>query len=236
MWRYLSILLAALTLSACGFHLRGGGGSLPALMRKVYITGIPAQDPLRVSLKEALIRDGATVVPNADKQAVVLQISSEETMRNLSLSRSGLSSEQDIGLKITYEIKTAQGEVIEPSRKLKFNKEQYNDQFLIIGREEERRKIRDEMADEAADTLVRRMAFLLKDKVLETPAEQPAATPEKSEPSPQSESTPSAGDAGQPQPGAERGAATTQDGNKAAEPAPAQRDSSATPSGNQAAP
>lgn len=166
MARLLLLILATLVLNGCGFHLRGGG-ELPAAMKKVYITGLPENDPLRTELQAALTRLGATVTPGPDNQAVVLNVSAEDSQRNLSLNRTGLALEVDLGYKITYEIKNAKGETIEPTQRLKFNREQYTDQFLIMGRSEETNIMRKEMTGEAAETLVTRMAYLLKDKPAE---------------------------------------------------------------------
>jgi LPS-assembly lipoprotein len=163
MARFPLLLLLAVLLNGCGFHLRGGG-DLPAAMRRIYISGLPEQDLLRMELKSVLTRMGATVTSASDPHAIVLQLSAEDSQRNLSLNRTGLALEIDLGYKILYEIKTAKGEVIEPQQQLKFDREQYTDQFLIMGRSEETAVMRREMVAEAAEALVTRLAYLLKDR------------------------------------------------------------------------
>lgn len=163
MTRLLLLLLAALNLSACGFQLRGAG-SLPVAMKQIYVSGLPVGDPLSAALTTALTRAGANVVSSAGHNAIRLQLSTDETKRSISLNRNGLSREFDLGYHLTYAINAANGATIEPLQKLKINREQYNDQFLILGRVEEEAQLRQEMREEAADTLVRRMIFLLKQK------------------------------------------------------------------------
>lgn len=180
MTRYLLLVLIAAGLTACGFHLRGGE-SLPLAMRKVFVTGLPTNDPLQAALVSALGRAGAAVVPSAGDDAVVLKVGAGETIRSISLNRTGITREYDLGYNVSYEIKNAKGETIEPLQKLKLNREQYNDQFLIMGRSEETAQIRLEMQEEAAETLVRRMAFLLRDKSAGSGFEQPQAGPARGE-------------------------------------------------------
>lgn len=158
------LLSLAFGLSACGFHLHGSGEAPPVALKKVYIGGLPSTDTLYAALDTALTVAGASVVSNIQSDAVVLQVNPEETMRSISLNRTGLTREYDLGYVITYEVKTAKGETIEPQQKFKINREQYNDQFLILGKAEEEIQMRQEMREEAAETLVRRLIFLLKDK------------------------------------------------------------------------
>ncbi|WP_054774448.1 LPS assembly lipoprotein LptE, partial [Methylogaea oryzae] len=161
MTRYLLPLLIAACLAGCGFHLRGDENS-PLRSTKVAILGVSTSDPLWNALTTAFGRAGATVQTSATSDSVVIQLAIAQTIRPISLNRSGIAREFDLGYNVTYEIKNAKGEILDPSQKLKISREQYNDQFLIMGRTEEETQMRLEMQEEAADTLVRRLAFLLR--------------------------------------------------------------------------
>lgn len=245
MTRFLLLLLAALLLSACGFHLRGTG-ELPMAMKKVRIVGLPPSDPLLTVLTTTLIRSGAQVISdsgvpvidplqqsngwtppqttsseqariakltsaelarayemtpkelarvfeitpeeltrakarqeeaqNALIEAVVLQVGTEISTRTISLNRTGLAYEFDLIYRLSYEIKTATGEVIEPKQKVKLNREQYTDQFLITARGEEEVQLRQEMLAEAAEILTNRLSYLLKNKYGNAPIPSSSAT------------------------------------------------------------
>lgn len=163
MMRNLFLILLLLALTACGFHLHSVG-SLPPAMQRIQIEGLAENDPLMTALKTVLTRAGANVVHSAEGNDLIVHLGIEETKRSISLNRSGLSREFDLGYNLIYDIKTAKGDIVEPPQKLKINREQYNDQFLILGRQDEENLLRQEMRDEAAETLVRRMMFLLKTK------------------------------------------------------------------------
>lgn len=176
MTRYLLLVLLAANLAACGFQLRGGG-TQPLATKKVFVTGMPATDPFYSLLTTALVRAGAVLVASAQDDATVLQVGANQTMNSISLNRTGIAREFELGYNVSYEIKTAKGQIIEPLQKLKLNREQYNDQFLIMGRTEEENQIRLEMRDEAAETLVRRLAYLLRNKDAGNGVEQPQPSP-----------------------------------------------------------
>lgn len=156
-------LAAALLLSGCGFHLRGAM-DLPQTMRAVYLTG-PGAAALRTAFEDILNRAGGHLSDTRVAGGVVLNILNvDEDQRVISLTRGGRANEYDVTLKIAYEIKTAKDETVESKKMLNFSRDYYNDQFLVVGKNEEEARLRAELKNEAADMLVRHMAHLLKQR------------------------------------------------------------------------
>lgn len=123
----LCVAVAALTLGACGFHLRGSS-SLPAEMSVTYIRGISAYGPLNDDFREALESHGARVTPDRTEATAVLDILKNDTGTDvLSVNLAGKVLEYRIYQNIQFEVITAAGkklvdtQSVSLSRAIKFN-------------------------------------------------------------------------------------------------------------------
>lgn len=159
--RFILGLFLASLLGGCGFELRGSSG-YAAELQNLYVEGVQPGMPLTQRISEILHRAGGELAKDRHSASAVLRIlDSDEDTRVLSVSGAGRSNEFDLTYKIAYELTNPKGEIILPRQEIRINREYYNDQFLAIGKAEEEQRLRQEMHTEAAETVTRRIAWLL---------------------------------------------------------------------------
>lgn len=155
--------LAAL-LVGCGFHLRG---SLPALGegRTLAVTGIGPTHFFYGEFAQSLQYAGGSLAQIPERADAVLHIlNARHSRRPITLGRSGRANTFDLWLDVTYEVLTPKGEIILPREELEVRRDYFNDQTSPLGQGAEEAQYRLEMQHEAAQTLLRRIAYTLKRK------------------------------------------------------------------------
>jgi LPS-assembly lipoprotein len=106
--QWLLILMAALTLSACGFHLRGAA-DLP--FKTIYLD-LPRHSPLGVELTRYLKVNHAEVVSTQAEAEVILQVLADTREKKiLTLTTSGQVSQYSLYQRFTFQVKDKQGMV-----------------------------------------------------------------------------------------------------------------------------
>lgn len=149
------LLAAALLPAACGFHLKGTQAYDRLPYQTWHIEGAELQRPLENALRRA---DG-TPASSAAAQAV-LKVENVETQKDvLTITRAALVSEYRLALKAqaqVYRNGKAEGTpiVVEVRRTLEYADSE------VLGKQEEETMIRNEMAEDAAQQIVRRLSFL----------------------------------------------------------------------------
>ena len=105
-----SMLLLALTLSACGFHLRGSGGQYNLPFNSVYL-GFAENSPLGNELKRNVRAIGSTqVLPDATGAEAVLDVLSETRGKSiLSLNNQGRVREYLLTYTLVFRVRDSQG-------------------------------------------------------------------------------------------------------------------------------
>jgi LPS-assembly lipoprotein len=81
--KFLLIFIFAISLTACGFKLRGHA-FLPPEMRTIYLQSHAPHGPLTEQLKQTLANMGITLVDSAQEAPISINILSEGTARQLS--------------------------------------------------------------------------------------------------------------------------------------------------------
>lgn len=141
-----------LFLTACGYHLRGEL-DLPDNMKTVYIDG--ASDGLRNQFKAAMLNSQVKVVNAKADAGTLIKVSDEETAkRALSLGSSGYANQYGLEYRFTYEVQDGKGKIIVPSQPVEIRREYFNNQQLILGKDNEEIVIQNEMYQQAVRTMI----------------------------------------------------------------------------------
>jgi LPS-assembly lipoprotein len=152
------VLVVALLLTACGYHLRGSV-ELPAGLKNIYLDGGSAQ--LREQFGRAMESSSGKLV-SSPKGAVVVKILGEDSQRRaLSLSSKGKANEFELGLLLDYELFGAGNELLLERQPVEVRRSYYNDQQDIIAKDSEEAVIRAEMYQQAVLAIISRARIAL---------------------------------------------------------------------------
>ncbi|MGR9088678.1 MAG: LPS-assembly lipoprotein LptE [Gammaproteobacteria bacterium] len=146
-------------LTACGYHLRGGG-VLPKELNTVYLEGASAQ--LRGQFQDVLDASSGKLALSPEKAGIGVRIRNEELKRRiLSLSSRGRSNEVELDYRLEYELMKS-GKPLLSAQPLRIRREYYNDQEDIIAKDNEEKVIRDEIYQQAIQAILNRANAELK--------------------------------------------------------------------------
>lgn len=146
----LSILLMFLT--ACGYHLRGEL-ELPDNMKTVYLEG--ASLGLKDQFKAAVLNSQVKVVNSRADAGTIILVSDEDTLkRALSLGSSGYANQYGLEYRFVYEVQDGKGKIVVPSQPVEIRREYFNNQQLILGKDNEEMVIRNEMYQQAVRNMI----------------------------------------------------------------------------------
>jgi len=155
-------LILALTLSACGYHLRGSF-DLPQGLKNVYLQDSSVQ--LREQFSRALKSSSGQLASSPDGAGLIIRIFGEDLRRRvLSLSSRGRSNEFELYYRLEYEMVNADNVLLMAREPLEIRREYFNDQQDIIAKDNEEGVIRKEMYQQAVRTIVSRARFVLEAK------------------------------------------------------------------------
>lgn len=156
-----SILLLALLLAGCGFHLRGQA-QLPPAMSVTYIKSEDPRSPFIRALRDSLEANGAEVTTEPEAATATIEILNEEfRRRTLAVGPRGEERDYELRQQVTYIVRLADGDrqilkdTISASRNLLY------DEADVLGRAEgEQMMIRD-MSMDLAWSIIRRLQTAL---------------------------------------------------------------------------
>lgn len=156
------IIICSLTLSSCGFRLRGAV-DLPAKMEVVLVEGISAGSPFVRNLKQTLEGAGGRLTAERKSATIVLKVLEDKMKRRVvSLTDTGKANEFELTYTLVYQLLDPNGEIIMPSQTIQIVKDYFNEQINVIGKSQEEDVIRSEIYKEAARALIRRTEVVLK--------------------------------------------------------------------------
>lgn len=159
--RAVCILAAAMTLSACGFQLRGSNGQAALAFKTIYI-GVPESSPLGIELKRYVRASGDTEVVNDPKaaQASIEVLSEARDKATLTLNTQGRVREYSLYYRLRFRvIDNKSQELLAPTeivlkRDISFNESQ------VIAKEKEEELLYRDMQSDLVQQILRRMAVL----------------------------------------------------------------------------
>lgn len=155
-------LVAGWLATGCGFHLRGSG---PLVAGDWSLEGLPVGDAFAGEFDRALLGAGGHKPKSITKADGVIHVYQLLRLRRpITLGRFGRANEFDLVYRLVYDIRNAKGEVIAPRQEIELHRDYFNDQSQPIAMDEEEQQIRSEMLKEIAQTLLRRVTYVLDGK------------------------------------------------------------------------
>lgn len=147
-----------LSLSACGFKLRGAI-ELPAQFQRIFVAG-SANSTLVRDLRDTLAYS-AEVVESRSEADVILNILREESKtRTLSVGSDGKIREAELQYSIIYSLTTPDGKVLLDKTSLLMVRDFINDENDVIGRSNESAVIQRDLKRDAAQQILNRLQTL----------------------------------------------------------------------------
>lgn len=171
MTRLLPALLAALLLSACGFHLRNSL-TLPSDLGAVRVVAPDPYSPLSEAMAQALERAGATPAAEGAADVATLQISTERWGDTpISIDARGRAQEYSLRYAVVFDLKRASGETLVPPQTIELSRDYVAPPIDGIGTTSEREMLAREMRRDMVASMLRRI-----DAVSKAPAPAAAET------------------------------------------------------------
>ncbi|POZ51629.1 LPS assembly lipoprotein LptE [Methylovulum psychrotolerans] len=153
------IVVVALLLAACGYHLRGAV-DLPDSLKKVYLNGASMQ--LREQFRKVLRGVSGELTTSPEAAGVVINVANEiSDQRVLSLSARGRSNELELYYRLQYTLVKADGVVVLEGLPVEIKREYFNNQQDIVAKDNEQQVIRNEMLQQAVRIMLDRIRLSL---------------------------------------------------------------------------
>jgi LPS-assembly lipoprotein len=160
-------ILAAAVLAAaapalvagCGFHLRGQA-PLPPVMAAPFVDAKDRYTPLYTALDARLRAAGARAAPDAASASAVIRLSVDDTGRELlSVTADNKPGEYEVYYAAEFSVSNGPSELLSP-KQVKLTREYGYDESAVLAKEHEEESLRDALAEEIADQILRRLAAL----------------------------------------------------------------------------
>jgi len=189
--RPLVMLLVALALSACGFHLRDAL-LLPSDLGPLRVDSPDPYSPLAQSLSEALARAGATPAEEGATQDVAtLRVVSERWGSTpLSVDQFGRAQEYTLRYAVIFRLNRADGSDLVPQQAIELSRDYISVPTNASGAEGEREILTRELRREMVASILRRIDAASRAPVAAAPAAEPAAPAPEAAPEPAPAPTP----------------------------------------------
>ena len=152
-------VVAILALSGCGFHLQGHT-PLPDVVKTPYVQTSDRQSEFAVSLERAMISSGAHPVRDKDQASVVVNILKDDVVRRtLSVSAQNQPDEYELTYTVRFSVTAGDKELLPPTDISNVRSFAFAEQLLLAKNHEEI-ILRQDMAHDLADMVMRRLASL----------------------------------------------------------------------------
>ena len=155
-----AVILAALLLSGCGFHLRGSGPGASLPFKAVYVQASDAS-PVSNDLRRYIASGGTKVAADPKSADALIAILSEGREKQiLTLNSQGRVREYTLLSKLTFQVKDAANRELMPPtevvarRVLSFNESQ------VLAKENEESALFRDMQSDLIQQMLRRVAAL----------------------------------------------------------------------------
>ena len=144
-----------LSLTACGFQLRGSGGNAFSVER-IHVTAADPNGDMARTLKDALKQAGATLVDEAGAQYSVNLLGERRTRRAAATSADVRVSEYELQIEVQFELSSG-GKTVIPSTSVSAQRIYRFDSSSLVGSNEEEKLLNDEMRRDIAGQIIRRI-------------------------------------------------------------------------------
>jgi len=154
--RLLSLFIITALLSGCGFQLRGTT-DIPKELSPVYVQAGPGSRVGR-ALQTALRSNDVAVTASREGAATVIRIQAEtQDQRTSAVNSQGKVIAKDLLYRVSFDAVAADGGQLAKQQTIKLSRELVNPEEQYIGKAEEAGLIRQDMARDMADRILRRL-------------------------------------------------------------------------------
>jgi LPS-assembly lipoprotein len=152
-------LLAAGLLSGCGFHLEGHT-PLPDAVKAAYVQAQDPRSDFVQSLRKAMLISGAHPADRKEGATAVVNIVKDEvTRRVLSVSAANRPTEYEVTYTVQFSVEAGEKQLL-ANQEVSATRSYSFDERLLLAKEHEEAILRDAMAKDLADIVMRRLASL----------------------------------------------------------------------------
>jgi len=149
----------AVSLTGCGFHLQGRR-PLPASMKTAYVQATDMQTDFAQSLRKALLTSGSR--PPSDKKtasSIVNILEDTVVRRTLSVSAQNKPNEYEITYTVRFSVTAGDQELLAP-QDISATRSYSFDETRLLAKEHEESILRQAMAHDLADRVIRQLSSL----------------------------------------------------------------------------
>ena len=157
--RAAAVALLALALGGCGFHLEGHA-ALPAAVKTPFIDAQDRQSDFVQSLERTLLMNGAQLAPEKTKATAVVSILKDDVKpRVLSVSNLNQPNEYELTYTVSFSVTAGDKELL-PPQEISVTRSYSFDAHLLLAKGHEADILKEAMARDLADMVMRRLARL----------------------------------------------------------------------------
>ena len=152
--------LAAVLLGGCGFHLQGHT-PLPPVVRTPFLEAPDRQSDFIQYLRHALLSNGAQLTPERDKASAVVSILRDSVARRvLSVSATNQPNQYEVTYTAGFAVSAPGGKELLAPQEVSATRSYSFDETLLLAKNHEEQILRQDMARDLADMVMRRLASL----------------------------------------------------------------------------
>jgi LPS-assembly lipoprotein len=157
--RLACLLIAALALDACGFHLQGRT-PLPAALATTRVIADDDQTDFVQGLRRALIFSGSKLTEQSERATGVVHIHKDEvTQKIISVSVKNIPREYEVTYTVEFSVEGVSGELL-PSQKVSITRDYSFDETKLLAKENEEAILREGMARDLVAIVMRRLSAI----------------------------------------------------------------------------
>jgi LPS-assembly lipoprotein len=152
-------LTGLLALGACGFQLQGHN-PLPAVVKSPYLEAPDVQSDFVASLRHALLSNGAQLMHDPKQATATVSILKESVERRvLSVSALNQPNEYEVTYRVSFAV-TANGKELLAPQEVSATRSYSFDERLLLAKGHEEDVLRQDMANDLANRVMRRLSSL----------------------------------------------------------------------------
>ncbi|MDB5764693.1 MAG: hypothetical protein JWQ21_3688 [Herminiimonas sp.] len=155
------VLLTAVLVSACGFHLRGSGSQANLPFKTIYL-GVPDSSPLGVELMRNITSSGGTTVVTDPKAAeAVMEVISESRDKTvLTLNSQGRVREYTLSYTLVFRVKDSKENVLLGPTEVTLRRVLSYNEAQVLAKESEEATLYQNMQTDMVQQILRRLAAI----------------------------------------------------------------------------
>jgi LPS-assembly lipoprotein len=152
------LLVAVLSLTACGFHLRGRVLSDVKLPFKALYLKVPTETPFVIDLRKALKLNNVPLTTDPKQADLVLEVVSEHTSKQiLSLNSSGAVQEYQLNYRVSLRAYDSKQTEWLPPEEISLSRNMTYDASQVYAMSQEEAAFYNDMRSDAVTQTVRRL-------------------------------------------------------------------------------